>query len=174
MRHCLDVPHILAWALPRRDHQVASNCPTRLPTTGPNTDSYAACRCEGSLKARFVATKSVYLDNLRKNQLPFFRSFWHLCASANEQSAQVSGWMGQRRSMLIPDRTPLSPYRFTQTSLAYLQTHCESCFALFCLSERQEMDIEATAKTMTVSTGNESYCVVKRVNYSNFYLFLLF
>lgn len=33
------------------------------------------CQCEGSLKPRFVATKQTYLDNLRKNQLCFFRSF---------------------------------------------------------------------------------------------------
>jgi len=36
------------------------------------------------------------------------------------------------------------------------------------------MDIEGTAKTMSVSTGNASYCVVKRVNYSTFYPLLLF
>lgn len=69
------------------------NCPTCLPTTGPKMDGYAACQCEGSLKARFVATKSTHLDNLRKNQLRFFRSFWYLCASANEQSARVSDRM---------------------------------------------------------------------------------
>lgn len=45
---------------------------------------------------------------------------------------------------------------------------------LFSLAEHQEMDIEATDKTMTVFTGNESCCVLERVNDSSFYLLLLF
>lgn len=50
--------------------------------------------CEGSLKPRFVAIRSTYLDNLfSKSQLCFFRSLWYLCALANWQSTEVSDRM---------------------------------------------------------------------------------
>lgn len=83
----------LSPGITKKGPPASLNCPTRLPAMGPNMDGYAACQCEGSLKARFVATKPTYLDNLRKNQLCFFRSLWYLCALANWQSTQVSDRM---------------------------------------------------------------------------------
>lgn len=135
--------------------------------TGPYTDGDTACRREGGLQARFVAAKSTHLSSLWKNQQVSLGAcnthvLWltqpmQVCGQASTGSCSPQSWLS-------------NPYRLT-VWCSYIP---QVPLCLFCLVEHQEIDIEATAKTMTVFTGNESCCVVERVNDSNFYLLLLF
>jgi len=97
------------------------NCPTHLPAMGPSTDGLAACQCEGSLKADlWRQSQHIWIISERISYVSL--GAYDTCVLQQTVKLQRSqtGWTGQRSSMLIPDLTPFSPYRLTQTSLAYL------------------------------------------------------